>query len=344
MLSTLPSIQEKLQCPRCRGAVALDGAPTCAQCGQAYPWAGQVLNFFGDSAFALPGKNDVEAASWLVEHHQALSEMFAKNPGPLSRKDVETLCAPLTRGSSLKPQDMVDLVYSGEIHQILSDLERMETGVAEESEIVRFMLDHANIDTDSVVLDIGCSCGRHLWEIAARRPAQIAGLDVHLLALAAGARMWEARQNKPEPQFCCGSATDLPFQDATFSHVYCLGTLSLVPIVRGLREISRVLQPGGRAIITLEGPGLWRKYWENAREMGFWRPNLLRWWLGNKLMQAGVDWQRFGWSRRLAGFTQYMPKTIARLVGKVGLQVDKCDVIRTYKDIPSVVGVVATKV
>src|ERR1019366_7681902 len=59
-------------------------------------------------------------------------------------------------------------------------------------------------------------------------------------------------------------ATDLGFADASFDLVYSFATLSLVPdMERALREMCRVLRPGGVVLLDLLGRwNLSHVYWE----------------------------------------------------------------------------------
>jgi SAM-dependent methyltransferase len=293
-----------------------------------------VLNFFGPRAFALPGKNDGEAADWLVDHHGELAAILEKNGGPFV---TALACEELARDSTLSAEDIRHLIGSGAIPQISNDLKRYEQGPGAISDIQRFVLDESGIDGDSQLLDIGCSCGRHLLELASRQPQFVVGADTHLLAVAAGARAWREHVASPQVHWCCASVLELPFRERSFTHVHCIGTLSLVPIRRGLREIARVLMPGGRALITVEGPGF-RRF---CRDNGTGRLTLLRWWLGSKLQQYGLDWQRFAWTRRLSGLTQYSPTTFRRLAASAGLNVEHCHVLRSYAGQPSLLGFLA---
>jgi hypothetical protein len=70
---------------------------------------------------------------------------------------------------------------------------------------------------------------------------------------------------------------------------------------------------------------------------------LLRWWLANKLLGWGLDWQRNRFTRRLSGFTQYAPKTIRRVVERVGFLVERCEAIREYRGRPALIALSARK-
>ena len=99
---------------------------------------------------------------------------------------------------------------------------------------------------DKDVLEVGCGTGMILKEIqpVARRAV---GIDISSGMLAqAEARGLEVVE---------GSATELPFEDASFDVVYSFKVLAHVEeIERALREISRVLRPGGHAVLEFYNP------------------------------------------------------------------------------------------
>jgi SAM-dependent methyltransferase len=235
------------------------------------------------------------------------------------------------------------MVASVPFLQIANDLKRILEGTPAPSETVDFMLSAAHIGSDSRVLDVGCSCGRHLWELTPRSPRLLAGVDISLFSLAVGGCVWEVQGIPTRPRWCCASALQLPFKDGSFTHVNSFVTLSVVPIRAALRELARVLAPGGRITCTVEGTGFWQSNWDSTAPLSLQRVHLLRWLAGNKLLQFGLDWQRHAFSRRLAGCTQFTPKTICRIVQEAGFSVEKWEVLRAYKNQPRLLGVVARK-
>jgi SAM-dependent methyltransferase len=59
-----------------------------------------------------------------------------------------------------------------------------------------------------------------------------------------------ARQLHPDLEFVAGSATALPFTDASFDYVICVETLEHIPDTQlAITEMQRVLRPGGRLLI-----------------------------------------------------------------------------------------------
>jgi SAM-dependent methyltransferase len=105
-----------------------------------------------------------------------------------------------------------------------------------------------------VILDAGCGNGRHAIPLASAGH-RVVGVDSSLTLLAAAQR---AIRDTGGPRFVHGSYVGLPFEAASFDAVMCLGTVLGYLGEEGdraaLRELRRVLVPGGRLVIeTLHG-------------------------------------------------------------------------------------------
>jgi sarcosine/dimethylglycine N-methyltransferase len=98
----------------------------------------------------------------------------------------------------------------------------------------------AGIDGSAHVLDVGCGCGNFVAYLSERTGCRAEGLDL------SEERVKFARTAHPGVTFQHGSATALPYQQGTFSHVVSQDALFLVPDKpRSHTEILRVLRPGG---------------------------------------------------------------------------------------------------
>ena len=95
------------------------------------------------------------------------------------------------------------------------------------------------------VLEVGTGTGLHAKWILENTQASYVGLDVsaEMLALARD-RLASWRQRM---RLTIGDGERLPFPDASFSAVFCSGTLHhMQNPSRGIAELARVVRPGGR--------------------------------------------------------------------------------------------------
>lgn len=95
-------------------------------------------------------------------------------------------------------------------------------------------------------LDVACGSGKLTAELArlAGPTGRVVGLDFSLQMLEV------ARRDHPELTFVEGDALNLPFDDAGFdASTIAFGLRNLADPLRGLREMLRVIRPGGRAVV-----------------------------------------------------------------------------------------------
>ncbi len=101
----------------------------------------------------------------------------------------------------------------------------------------------------SRVLEIGCGCGSEA-ERFARAGADYTAVDLTNAAVSITRRRFQLANL--EGRFVQGDAESLPFADGSFDLVYSHGVLHHTPDTpRTIREVHRVLCPGGRAVIML---------------------------------------------------------------------------------------------
>ena len=99
---------------------------------------------------------------------------------------------------------------------------------------------------DATILDAGCGTGGNLAWLERYGRGRIVGIDVAAAAL-------EFSRSRGHRALAGASATDLPFTDAAFDLVTSFDVLVQIPgegaDERALREMHRVLRPGGIAFV-----------------------------------------------------------------------------------------------
>lgn len=107
------------------------------------------------------------------------------------------------------------------------------------------------------LLDVGCGTGRLL------RAAKLRWPDAHLVGIDASPRMVEiARRLTPDARLQVGTAEALPLPDASVD--VALSTISFhhwQDQLAGLREVMRVLRPGGYCFLADVSPVTWLSLW-----------------------------------------------------------------------------------
>lgn len=140
------------------------------------------------------------------------------------------------------------------------------------------------------VIDIGCGDGRHIVE-SARRGCFSVALDYDAQEL----RLARVRIGTERVDLVVGDATRLPFRDGAFDAVICTETLEHLPDdVGAMREIARLLQPGGTLFGAVPS---------HFTELVFWR-------------LSHAYWHTPGGHLRI-----YRPRQLAQRLAHAGLRV-----------------------
>lgn len=128
---------------------------------------------------------------------------------------------------------------------------RMMAARARKGSFYRAMAAELDLQPDDALLDVGCGSAGLLVEQAAH-VAYVAGLDASEMQIEMARRRLADRIAAGTAEIVLGDAAALPWEDGRFSVVTSLDTLKFVPDPgRALREMVRVLRPGGRAAVTV---------------------------------------------------------------------------------------------
>ena len=115
----------------------------------------------------------------------------------------------------------------------------------------------AHIPVGRSVLDVGCGAGAALRELAEQYPESVlTGCDISPLAIETATSLNEPFVKAGRMHFLLCGVPDLPFGDGAFDTVFSVESLYFWPDqAAGLREIRRVLAPGGYFMTALEMVG-----------------------------------------------------------------------------------------
>lgn len=94
------------------------------------------------------------------------------------------------------------------------------------------------------LLDVGCGTGNYL-EVLRKRGYSVAGVD------GSEEMLERARTNNPDVELKLSDVERLPFESERFDIVICIEVLRYLPNIDAtVREMARVLKPGGMALVT----------------------------------------------------------------------------------------------
>ncbi|MEV5977417.1 class I SAM-dependent methyltransferase [Streptomyces sp. NPDC052114] len=123
------------------------------------------------------------------------------------------------------------------------------------------------------LLDVGCGPGMLVRHLLDTRPGdfQITGCDLSpAMVDAAAVRAKESG----DAELTVARVEDMPFPDGHFDVVVAMGVLEYSDADAGLREIARVVRPGGLVVVTMLNPLSpyrlveWFVYWPLLRALG----------------------------------------------------------------------------
>ncbi len=316
--------------------VAAGSSADCKVCGEVLHASDGYFNLIGNRAHLLSRTRDGDIARRLVAQYSSTADSGAKIPIADAKAARQRLSAAGVSESEIQLLDEHTRIVQvcNDLRSYFSPPEELRPSAA--GTFVQSALTPAPTQR---VIDIGCSTGRLLASLQARR-AELYGLDVDGFALSVCSAAW---RDSTAPVLVAGDATVLPFASAHFDYAVSQVVLSVVPIRKVLSEIRRVLKPGGKLVLTIEGHGFLHEQWHAEGATWASRVSLSRWWLGSKLMELGVDWQSSPLGRRLAGFTPYSSTQISTLLQRAGFTVDLLEVFSHTGGKERLTGVVASK-
>ncbi|HMD02847.1 MAG TPA: class I SAM-dependent methyltransferase [Candidatus Baltobacteraceae bacterium] len=159
---------------------------------------------------------------------------------------------------------------TGSFDELAETYERYRIGYADE--LYELVIED-RLPAGARVLDVACGTGLVSAEFAARG-YDVTGLDISEPMLA------HARRRVPQATFVHGAAEALPFEDGAFAALACAQAFHWFDRTPALRELMRVVQPGGIIAVwwkgLMRGDGVRHLREDVATELGLESPrNLL---------------------------------------------------------------------
>jgi tRNA (uracil-5-)-methyltransferase TRM9 len=177
-----------------------------------------------------------------------------------------------------------------------------------------------NLKEGEKVLDLGCGNGRW-YKVFKEKKVDYFGIDnsEKLIEI--------AKENFPEAKFFVGDALNLPFQDNFFDKVYSIALLHHIPSedfrIKVLKEVKRVLKPGGILILTC-----WRIH--RLREI----LALLKYTLLKIIGRSKLDFKDFfvPWGKKMLRYYHFFTqRELENLVKKVGFEILDFGVVKNKR-------------
>ncbi len=136
------------------------------------------------------------------------------------------------------------------------------------------------IDADSNVLDAGSGTGIVTlgFADAGFKPKQLIAFDLSHKSLRVATEQFSKERKKGIKNVTPvqGNVLKLPFADDTFHVVVSCGVLEYVPLDEGLRELARVIRPGGKLVFLPVKPSIVGSVLEFLYKFKIHRPDNVR--------------------------------------------------------------------
>ena len=122
--------------------------------------------------------------------------------------------------------------------------------------LYNFVLDHMDILNSQVIMEIGCANGKFLEKIHAKaRDVQVYGLDYSPEMFAEAKRLNRQKLDAGGLGLYLGSSEAIPLASGIVDQAFCINVVYFWEApVDHLREIHRVLKPGGRFYAAVRTP------------------------------------------------------------------------------------------
>ncbi|MYV98435.1 methyltransferase domain-containing protein [Streptomyces sp. SID3343] len=126
-----------------------------------------------------------------------------------------------------------------------------ETPVAEAADrLTDLVIDRLGVTAGARLLDVGCGIGTPAVRMATRTGADVLGITISGKQVQRATELAASQGLGEQVRFELADAMDMPFPDGSFDSVYALESIIHMDRPQALREMARVVRPGGRIVLT----------------------------------------------------------------------------------------------
>lgn len=171
------------------------------------------------------------------------------------------------------------------------------------------------------LLEVGCGMGTDLLQFA-RGGAKVTGVDLAPRSIETSRRHLELYGHSGE--FALADCERLPFADEKFDVAYSNGVLHHTPDTAGaVREIHRVLKPGGQARVMLYHRGSWAYWSQVVLRYGILRGEFLRGSSANDIMSRYVEFNAGGGRPLVKAYSRSEARELFSMFRDVNIRVEQ---------------------
>jgi len=112
------------------------------------------------------------------------------------------------------------------------------------------LIERLRVGPGDRVLDVGCGVGRPALRLASATGASVLGVTISRQHVAQAQELAQAAEMADRVDFEYADGMDMPFADDSFEAVLAFESIVHMDRPVALREMTRVLKPGGRLVLT----------------------------------------------------------------------------------------------
>lgn len=112
------------------------------------------------------------------------------------------------------------------------------------------LIERLRVGPGDRVLDVGCGIGKPAMRLASATGANVLGVTISELQVKQATESARLAELSDRVAFQYADAMAMPFDDAAFDAVLAFESINHMDRPTALREMARVLRPGGRVVLT----------------------------------------------------------------------------------------------